>query len=48
LAFLGKEVMIDAYKSLVDVIKGLLPKATPSGMDPEMKVLLGFDEASTL
>ncbi|KAF8518845.1 hypothetical protein BU17DRAFT_66237 [Hysterangium stoloniferum] len=48
LAFSGKEVMMDAYKSLVHVIKGLLPKATASGTDPEMNVMLGFDEASIL
>ncbi|KAF8514191.1 hypothetical protein BU17DRAFT_94672 [Hysterangium stoloniferum] len=48
LTFSGKEKMMDAYKSLVDFIKGLLPKATPSGTDPEIKVMLGFDEAAIL
>ncbi|KAF8523883.1 hypothetical protein BU17DRAFT_85317 [Hysterangium stoloniferum] len=48
LAFSGKEVMTDAYKSLVHVIKGLLPKVIAGGTDPEMKVMLGFDEASIL
>ncbi|KAF8512027.1 hypothetical protein BU17DRAFT_69389 [Hysterangium stoloniferum] len=48
LAFSGKEVMMDACKSLVHVIKGLLPKVTAGGTDPEMKVMLGFDEASIL
>ncbi|KAF8520349.1 hypothetical protein BU17DRAFT_88933 [Hysterangium stoloniferum] len=48
LAFSGKEVMTGAYKSLVNVIKGLLPNTTPSATDPEMKVVLGFDEAAIL
>ncbi|KAF8495581.1 hypothetical protein BU17DRAFT_72509 [Hysterangium stoloniferum] len=48
LAFSGKEVMTGAYKSLVNVIKGLLPNATPGATDPEMKVVLGFDEAAIL
>jgi hypothetical protein len=48
LPFSGKEVMTGAYKSLVDVIKDLLPKATPGGTNPDIKVMLGFDEAAIL
>ncbi|KAF8488918.1 hypothetical protein BU17DRAFT_72780 [Hysterangium stoloniferum] len=41
LAFSGKEVMTGC-------LQGLLPNATPGATDPEMKVVLGFDEAAIL
>ncbi|KAF8523318.1 hypothetical protein BU17DRAFT_63889 [Hysterangium stoloniferum] len=47
-SFSGKEVMIEAYKLLVHLMKRLLPKATLGGTDGDIKVLLGFDEAAML